>query len=374
MSTTIQKKIASNGEKKLSEAWVTELLGWYGINQRKLPWRETPSPYRVWVSEIMLQQTRVYTVTPYFEGFMKRFPTLAKLAEADQQEVLKAWEGLGYYSRARNLHQAAKLVMTEYDGQIPQRAEKLQELPGIGPYTAAAIASIAHGEPIPVVDGNVLRVFTRFWMIPDDIAKAGTKDELRQRLLPFVSTVNPSDFNQAIMEIGALICHPKQPDCKSCPLINYCQAHQAGRESDFPVKSKRKKIPHYNIAVGVIWKKGRILIGKRRQDQMLGGLWEFPGGKQEPGESIEETAIREIKEETGLQVRICDAFPPVRQTYSHFRITLHAFSCCIDGGRLRANGPELLRWVQPEELAELPFPKANLKLIEEVLKTAAVSK
>lgn len=311
----------------------------------------------------MLQQTQVDTVIGYFERFMVQFPTLELLAQADQEKVLKAWEGLGYYSRARNLHKAAKMVMDAHEGVIPCTYEALQTLPGLGPYCAAAVTSIAFGNAVPVVDGNVIRVFSRFWGIEDDVRLPKVRNEIFDRLTPIIQDFNPSHFNQAMMELGALICKPKSPACEKCPLQSECVAYQTKRTDQLPFKSKAAPVPHHTIVVGVIWKAGQILIGKRRQDQMLGGLWEFPGGKCEPGESLDGALKREILEETGLHVTVGPPYCAVQHAYTHFKITLHAFPCTIDSGILEAKSADELRWVSWEMLKTLPFPKANLKIL-----------
>ena len=233
--------------------WVHLLLAWYGRHRRALPWRDEPTAYRVWISEIMLQQTRVAAVRPYFVRFLERFPTLRALAAADQQDVLKAWEGLGYYSRARNLHKAAQQVV-QAGGTIPGTSAKLARLPGIGPYTAAAIASIAFGEATPVVDGNVLRVVARHRGLRDDIAAMRTRDLVRASLLDAIALAgDPSSFNQAMMELGALVCTPRSPRCGECPLAGDCRALAEDAVDVLPVKRKRKAVPHYEIAVGLVF-------------------------------------------------------------------------------------------------------------------------
>ncbi len=355
-------------------AWPERLLEWYDANRRPMPWRADPTPYRVWISEIMLQQTQVDTVIPYFERFVARFPDIRSLARADLQDVLRAWQGLGYYARARNLHRAAGIVASEMDGRIPGSFEELRKLPGLGPYTAAAIASIAFGEAVPVVDGNVLRVFTRFWGIEDDIRRPRVRDALFDRLGPYVAGAPPSAFNQSIMELGALVCRPTSPDCPRCPIAAPCVARRENRTGELPVKSRAKPIPHHEIAVGVIWRRGRILVGRRRADQMLGGLWEFPGGKRRPGESLAETARREILEETGLEVVLDETpYAVVEHTYSHFRITLTAFPCRSDRGRPVARSTDALRWVRLPDLSALPFPKANLAVIDAIRRAHGAS-
>lgn len=343
--------------------WPRRLLAWFSRHQRRMPWRDDPKPYRVWVSEVMLQQTQVDTVIPYFNRFIARLPTMQALAKADQQVVLKLWEGLGYYSRARNLHKAAQLVCERFNGKLPQTYEGLQEIPGVGPYIAAAIASIAFGKAVPVVDGNVLRVFARFWGIDDDIREPRTRHAMFERLTPIIAKADPSSFNQAMMELGALVCSPKSPKCGDCPLKVDCVAFSQRRTAELPVKSKRPPVPHYNIAVGVVWRGGKVLIGRRKETQMLGGLWEFPGGKMKAGESAEAAAVREVSEETGLSVRILHKYCVVQHAYTHFKITLHAFACESASGRARPHTTDELKWVQPGELQDYPFPTANKKII-----------
>ena len=243
--------------------WVTRLLNWFERHQRRLPWRHDDRPYYVWLSEVMLQQTQVDTVIPYFERFVRAFPDVPTLAAADQQAVLKLWEGLGYYSRARNLHKTAQLLMTRHGGKLPEDPETLRRLPGFGPYTTAAVGSIAFGHALPVVDGNVLRVFCRFWGIDTDIRQPRVRTELQARLAPFIAAAPPSAFNQAIMEVGALVCRPQAPRCEACPLQADCVAFQTGRTAELPVKSARKPVPHYQIVAGIVWKDGKFLLERR---------------------------------------------------------------------------------------------------------------
>ncbi|MGE4169671.1 MAG: A/G-specific adenine glycosylase [Candidatus Margulisiibacteriota bacterium] len=354
-----------------TDSWILALTQWYEANARQLPWRARGSalanPYHVWLSEMMLQQTQVDTVIPYFNRFIAQFPTVFDLAKADQETVLKAWEGLGYYSRARNLHKAAILIAGEQNGQLPPDYLALQTLPGIGPYAAAAIASIAFEEPVPVVDGNVFRVFTRFWGIYDDIKLPTTKTLLFNRLKPAVEQAKPSVFNQAMMEVGALICKPKNPLCEQCPLQPNCYAAAHQATQTLPVKTPLPKTPHHHIGVGVLWHDGKLLISKRKESQMLGGLWEFPGGKQEENESIAETIVREFKEETDLTIAVGQPVAVVKHAYTHFKITLHAFHCSLVSGTPKALSSDGLRWILPEELKTLPFPKANQRVIEALL-------
>jgi len=335
-----------------------------------MPWREHPSPYRVWVSEIMLQQTQVATVIPYFERFLHRFPDVQTLAAADPQDVLRLWEGLGYYSRARNLHKAAREVTALREGCLPQTHDEWLTLPGVGAYTAAAIASIAFGEPVPSVDGNVLRVCARLWGIHDPIRDPRVVSLVRERLRPLIARVDPSHFNQAMMETGALVCRPRNPDCAACVLRKDCVAYRDGLVDTLPVMRPTAAVPHYDVAVGVVWKAGRILIARRHDDQMLGGLWEFPGGKQRAGESLQQTARREVREETGLRVRVGEAYATVRHAYSHFRITLTAFRCEWMSGQPKPRTSVELKWIAPDELGRYPFPRANRRIGDLVAREA----
>ena len=349
--------------------WVLDLLNWFNINQRDMPWRELNTPYTTWISEIMLQQTQVDTVIPYFNRFIESFSTVEVLAEAELQVVLKHWEGLGYYSRARNLHKAAKLLVSNYNSKLPNDYNDIQAIPGIGPYCAAAITSIAYGNPVPVVDGNVLRVFTRFWGIEDDIRNVKLRNRLFDELTPFVEeSQDPASFNQAIMELGALICKPKSPKCTQCPIAFKCNALHTKRVAQLPYKSKKEPVPHYTIGVAVIRKHNKLLIAKRKEEGFLGGLWEFPGGKQKPGESITETIKREGKEELNVTVKIGDCVTIVKHAYSHFKITMHAYFADWVHGKETPISADEIKWVELKDLNNYPFPKANTVVLEELYK------
>lgn len=344
-----------------------QLLEWYQANKREMPWRKTEDPYKIWISEIMLQQTRVDTVIPYYNRFLEAFPDVQSLAGADQQQVLKQWEGLGYYSRARNMHVAAKTVTEKYDGNMPGSYDELIKLKGIGPYTAAAISSIAFNEQKAVVDGNVLRVFCRYFGIDDDIRSQNTKNQVRDLAEEIIPENEPGDFNQAVMELGATVCTPHNPDCNSCPISVHCVAFNTAQTESLPYKSASKKVPHHQIAVGIIVNgENKLLIAKRPEDAMLGGLWEFAGGKQEKGESLKDTVQRELKEELGVDVNVFDKFMQLNHAYSHFKITLHAFWCKIENGKPIPKTSTSLRWVDLDEIEEYPFPKANKTLIEKM--------
>ncbi len=340
------------------------LLDWWRRDGRDLPWRRRRTPYRVWVAEMMLQQTQVETVRPYFARWLRRFPSFRSLAAARQDEVLKCWEGLGYYSRARNMHAAARTVVNELGGRLPRTTPELRKLPGIGPYTAGAIASIAFGLDEPVLDGNVIRVLCRLLAIRRNPSDARVRKSLWQLAGRLVPPGEAGPFNEAMMDLGATICTPRRPDCPHCPLRTVCDARSKGLQEKLPVKTRRKATPHYDVVVAVIIKGGRVLIDRRSDAGMLGGLWEFPGGKVEPGESPVQAVRREVREEIGIEVAPQDKpFVTVSHAYSHFRITLQAFRCRHLRGRARAIGPAAVRWVDADKLTTYAFPRANQKVL-----------
>jgi A/G-specific adenine glycosylase len=356
----METRMSQSGNK--GGQWQVKLVRWFERENRPMPWRSDPSPYKVWISEVMLQQTQVATVIPYFDRFVKRFPSVRVLAESPLEDVLRLWEGLGYYSRARNLHAAARWVMASHGGVLPETSTELMAMPGVGLYTAAAIASIAFGEPVPVVDGNVLRVFARFWGIEEPVREAVVAEEIRRRLKPVIRHVNPSHFNQAMMEIGALICRPRNPKCEGCVLAGQCVALRTGRAGELPVMRAREAVPHYDMAAGVIWKKGKILVARRPEKGMLGGLWEFPGGRRRGKESLACTVARAVREEAGLVVKVGAPYLTLKHAYSHFSITLTAYRCEWVSGRAIPVRATELRWIGPEEVSSYPMPRANRKI------------
>ncbi|HDQ45788.1 MAG TPA: A/G-specific adenine glycosylase, partial [bacterium] len=312
----------------------SRILHWFDANRRVMPWRGTRDPYRIWVSEIMLQQTRVATAVEYFNRFIRSFPTVRDLAAAESHDVMKVWEGLGYYARARNLHRAAKEIVQRFGGCIPDRAEDLLSLPGIGRYTTGAILSIAFGRPAPVLDGNVIRVLSRFFQITDNVDRSATQKRLWALAESLLPRTRIRDFNEAMMELGALVCTPKRPGCDSCPLSDLCTARRIGIQASLPVKTPKKPLPHLDVTAGVIWKEGRFLITLRPPRGLLGGLWEFPGGKREAGETLEACLSREIHEELGIEVSVGRRLISVEHAYTHFRITLHVFECRFVSGEI----------------------------------------
>ena len=343
------------------------LIQWYQLHKRNLPWRDTDDPYKIWISEVMSQQTRVDTVIPYYHRFIKAYPTVETLAGADRQEVLKLWEGLGYYSRCRNLYHAANEIVNHFNGRIPSEYDEIIRLKGVGPYTASAVLSIAFRKKFAVVDGNVLRVLSRYFGISDDIRNQSTKNRIQQLADELIPADNPGDFNQALMELGATVCKPTQPECNSCPLSIECMAYKTAQTDSIPYKSPAKQVPHYEIAVGLILNsKGELLIALRPDNGMLGGLWEFPGGKKEPQESLSDAVARELKEELGIEVEVFGKMKQLKHAYSHFKITMHAFWCTIRNGTPKPISSECIEWVSLEEIDRYPFPKANKSIIDEL--------
>ena len=340
-----------------------QLLEWYKRNHRELPWRDTDNPYHIWVSEVMLQQTQVNTVIPYYHKFIKRFPSIKSLAESDMQDVLKVWEGLGYYARARNFHRAVRIVLKEYDGNIPRKIEAFQKLPGVGDYIASAVSSIAFRQPYAVVDGNVKRVLARVFLVESPVNGSDSHKAFKKNADQLLDPERPGIFNQAVMELGALVCRPKNPLCDHCPLEKICCAFRRGQVAEFPKKNPKKSIPLYYIAVGVVYKNDRVLITQRKPEGLLGGLWEFPGGKIKKGEGAHQACVREIKEEVNLVVDIESSVTRVKHAYTHFKIIMDVFRCNYLSGRVRRKGPVAHCWVQLKDLEKYPFPKANHKFI-----------
>jgi A/G-specific adenine glycosylase len=341
-----------------------DLIGWFTRHKADLPWRRTTDPYAIWLSEIMLQQTQVTTVIPYYARFLERFPTVGTLAAAPLDEVLKLWEGLGYYSRARNLHRAAQMIVTEFDGLFPASVEGLRKLPGVGDYTAGAVASLAFGLDAPVLDGNVMRIFTRLFDIEDDITQATTKKTLWALAGRLVPAGRAGPWNEGLMELGRRICTPKTPDCDHCPVAAHCETRRLGIQLERPVKAPRPKTPHYDVTAAVTRRDdGRLLIAQRPAEGMLGGLWEFPGGKREPGETLPECLRREIREELGIEIEVGEQIGTVRHAYTHLRITLYAFECRLVRGEPQALGCADWAWVTIDELDRYAFPVTDQKII-----------
>ena len=346
------------------------LITWWDEDHADLPWRQTQDAYAIWVAEIMLQQTQITTVIPYYERWLARFPTVAVLAAAPLSDVLKLWEGLGYYSRARNLHAAAAIIVRDHAGHLPETVAGLMKLPGIGRYTAGAVASIAYDVVAPILDGNVIRVLSRLYDIDEDVTQPATRRRLWKLAEEILPAARPGDFNQALMELGQQVCVPQNPRCLICPLRTPCLARQRGTQLERPVRPPRKATPHFDVVAAIIWRdgaptrEGEFLIAQRPLDGLLGGLWEFPGGKVEPGETSADALRREIREELALDVRPGAFVVEVAHAYTHFRITLRAFHADYAGGNVEHLGVADHAWVTLDDLERYAFAVTDRKIID----------
>ena len=358
----------------------SDLLRWFSGRDRDIPWRTETDPYRIWVCEVMAQQTRIQTVRERLPGFFETYPTLESLATSDPDELMRAWQGLGYYARARNLRRAARELVAAQDDQadgagLPTTAAALRELPGVGPYTAGAVASIAFGRPEPAVDGNARRVLSRLFDLERPVPAA--LDAAARALIGAADSAadgtagagawrsRAGEINQAIMDLGGEVCTPRAPACGTCPLAAHCLALARETVAERPPRKTKAPLPHHDIAVALVWRDdGRLLIQQRPFEGLLGGLWEFPGGKVKRGERPAAAAVRETREETGLEVAIRAPAGRVEHAYSHFRITLHAFHADLCGGAPRNDDQQPRAWVRPRELNGYAVPAANRRIID----------
>lgn len=377
---------------KYWETWSTEKLqsfqeefiDWYEKEKRNLPWRVNLDPYRIWISEIMLQQTRVDTVIDYYYRFMEWFPTIKDLAEAPDDRLLKAWEGLGYYSRARNLKVAAQQIMTEFDGQMPQTIDEIRQLKGIGPYTAGAIGSIAFQLPEPAIDGNVMRVVSRLFEINDDIAKASSRKVFEEAMYKIIDRERPGDFNQAMMDLGSAICTPTSPKCEECPIQKYCLSYGMNTMTEYPVKSKKQKPKDVYYVGGIIENNQQeFLLEKRDAKGLLANMWLFPI-EEVSKERFEFLQKSRVKEEQQLSLEfeepllvaeenseIFEKYPKVVWQKRNLGEVVHIFShlkwhILVFYGR--QTGPISINdnqnWTTPEEFSNYVFPKPQQKMVE----------
>lgn len=341
------------------------LLAWFDAERRDLPWRRTRDAYHVWLSEIMLQQTRVETVTPYYERFVQRFPTLGALAAAPLDDVLLLWAGLGYYSRARNMHRAAQAVAAEHAGRLPPTAAQLQSLPGVGRYTAAAVASIAFDEPVAVLDGNVKRVLARFHADRTPIDQPAAVKRLWTKAQELLCRRRPGDFNQALMELGATVCTPRRPLCGQCPLQRACRGHALRLTDRLPVVSPRKESPRLRRLAAAVWRSGRLLAVQRPARGLLGGLWELPGCAG--GGADEPAALRAaLASDFGISARMGKALGEVEHVFTHRVLRVSVFSARAT--RTRAGHATLSRhvaaqWVSRAELDQLAWAALDRKVL-----------
>ena len=355
-----------------------KLLGWWQLHGRHdIPWKrsahgglpasgEELNPYPTLVAEVMLQQTQLQVVLPYWLRWMERFPTLQSLAAADEQDVLLLWQGLGYYSRARRLYQGAQQLVEREDSVWPRDLEGWLALPGIGPSTAGSILSSAFDLPFPILDGNVKRVLSRLIASPQPPAR-NSKD-LWQLSAELLDPEQPRSFNQALMDLGATVCTPKNPSCQNCPWCEQCAAYASGDPAVYPVKEAPRELPFQVIGVGVVLNDaGEVLIDQRLNEGLLGGLWEFPGGKQEPGEAIEATIGRELQEELAIEVEVGEELISLDHAYSHKRMRFVVHLCQWRAGEPQPLASQQVRWVKPQQLSDFPFPAANARIIAALL-------
>jgi len=330
------------------------LLDWYRAHRRDLPWRRTRDPYAIWISEAMLQQTRVETVIPYYERFLARFPDVESLARAEPDAVLGLWAGLGYYSRARNLQRAARTLVEQHAGRLPDSAEALRELPGIGRYTAGAVASIAFDRPEPVVDGNVARVLARLLGIREDVRRPAAQARLWRAAGELARGPSPGDLNQALMELGATLCTPRAPRCTGCPVASGCAAFASGEPEALPVRGPRAAPRDVEAVAALLVRRGRALAVRRPPRGLLGGLWELPGGDLLPGEAPGAGLRRLLRERVGLRVLRPRPEGTLLHLFTHRRLRLHLYRCDTGSGRVRLDGFDAHRWLALEAIPRLP--------------------
>jgi len=342
------------------------LLRWYRAKGRDLPWRRTRDPYRIWVSEIMLQQTRVETVIDYYHRFLQVFPSVAALAAADLEAVLKVWEGLGYYARARNLHRGAQTIVEEWDGELPGTLQDLLCIPGIGRSTAGAILSLAFEISTPILDGNVKRVVARLFALRGDLKSPGVEQKLWKLSGALTPKRGVHHYTQAIMDLGAMICTPRKPDCPACPLHSECAALRGELQEKIPAPARRNKLPHYHVALGVLRKRGRILIYQRPAEGLLGGLWGFPNYQSRTKKGLPEALQQGIRQDYGIRIEPERIGDTLSHGYSHFRITLHLFECSLQDGEKIVKRAFPAKWVYPGELKNYPLAASDRKVIEKL--------
>lgn len=331
------------------------LIGWYLEEKRDLPWRRTKDPYKVWVSEIMLQQTRVDTVIPYFQRFIEKYPSIKDLAEADEQDLLKVWEGLGYYSRVKNLQTAVKEVHESYGGVVPNSKEEFGKLKGVGPYTSGAVLSIAYGNPLPAVDGNVMRVFSRIFNIDDDISKTKTRKLFEELTAEVISQEDPSSFNQGLMDLGATICIPKNPACLLCPVREFCLGFHEGTQNDLPVKAKQKKGKTIQYVAAVLEDDDNNIMIRQRPDQgLLASLWEFPNTElNEKTPNLIQVFEKDMEKQYEIMVDLEEPIGVLEHVFSHLTWKIHVFQGKIKG---KITESENIKAVPFDNVEDYPFP------------------
>lgn len=340
----------------------SRLLQWFKKRGRDLPWRKTTDPYAIWVSEIMLQQTQVATVIPYYLKFLISFPTIRHLSKADLSKVLKDWEGLGYYSRARNLHRSAGIVMNHFNGKMPDQLKDLLNLPGIGRSTAGAILSFAFHKEAPILDGNAKRVLSRLFAVSGTPGERKTEQLLWQISESLIPKGFSNPFNQALMDLGSLLCTSKEPECDRCPLRHFCKGRASGEPERYPSKRLKKAIPHREAVSAVIKKDGKVLLNQRPPVGLLGGLWEFPNWKvEEKGRLRSKLRLKNyIQKNTGVNVEVKESIGTFRQTFSHFKLTLYVYHCRAVGGNRKG------KWVSIKYLHLLPMSRIHRRIAQAI--------
>ncbi len=335
------------------------LVRWYGRNARALPWRSDPTPYRVWVSEVMLQQTAVTTVVPYFERWMRRWPDVASLARARERQVLALWEGMGYYGRARRLHAAARLVVAEHGGELPRETAALRKLPGVGPYVAAAVRSFAFGEDEVALDANLVRVFMRLLGIEGTGAEAVVRRRVGEWARVGLPRGRSADYNQALMDFGSALCRPRAPRCGECFLRTDCAAFRSGMQYDIPRPSPRR-LKKIETAVAVFLRDGSVYLQQRGAEGLFARMWEFPGGKVEAGETPRAALVRECREELGVECAPGRRLLSLTHYYTVFEVRLHAYVCPVPEGLPEDTAH---RWVALGGIGDYPMPSANRQVV-----------
>jgi A/G-specific adenine glycosylase len=346
------------------QAFRRRLFAWYRLHERDLPWRKSRDPYRVWVSEVMLQQTQVATVRAYFERFMAELPTVRHLADADEEQVLRLWEGLGYYRRARGLHAAARVVVEQFDGKFPQMVDELMQLPGIGRYTAGAIVSIAYDRPAPILEANTLRLLARLVALRDDPTRATGQKRLWRIAEQLLPRKQVSRFNQALMELGSLVCTPREPKCDACPVESLCQARQLGLVEKLLPTTRKKEYTELREAAVVVHRARQLLLRRCGPDERWAGLWDFPRfGIDREGPLFASREIEaKLTELTGVRATLGPLIKTIKHGVTRYRITLDCYEATHRGGRLKSHPQAPTKWVCTEDLGDYPLSTTGRKI------------
>ena len=348
----------------------SKLLDWYNLHNYDFPWRNTHDPYSIWISEVMLQQTRVANVLPYYDRWLYSLPTIQSVSETHIDNILKLWEGLGYYARARNFHKACQIIIDKHVGNIPCDPNEFSKLPGVGPYICAAVMSIAFNMPIPAIDGNAVRVVSRLNAI--NISYPKSEKKIFSLLSGHIDPASPGAFNQAVMDLGREICTPKNPSCYICPVNMHCRAYVNNVVDKYPIQIKKPSRPKYHIAAGLIWKNGKILISKRNSSGLLGGLWELPWGKIKQGENGRDCVARKARETLNVLIEPGACSGNIKHSYTHFLAIIDAYDCKFVSGRPSAIGCADFRWIYPYEVQQYAFHRASQKIFDKINRSVSV--